>query len=264
MGSVAFHPHVSSLHHSADTTHRRALNRQHRLLRQPLTPEGPTALDSPIARDPPGTLLEGRDDGAQVFTVRGGALAAMLGAVGLTLSSTSAASATDWGTCLKGPDDTQSVFARASRVSGVPEDVLLAVGYLGGRWSHHAGQPSVSGGYGVMHLTDTAVAPVSAPAKGDTNRRAARLVQARCSSPPTDRTVGRAAAQRPGRQHLRGSGRAGVLPAGHDGAGPGRVEQGGRTVRRHRRPPGEPCTTPASCSTCCEPVPPRPPTSATP
>lgn len=100
----------------------------------------------------------------------GGALAATLGAIGLTLSSTSAASATDWDTCLKGPDDTQSVFTRASRVSGVPEDVLLAVGYLGGKWSHHAGQPSVSGGYGVMHLTDTSVAPVSAPAKGDTNR----------------------------------------------------------------------------------------------
>ncbi|CAN7501349.1 N-acetylmuramoyl-L-alanine amidase [Knoellia sp. LjRoot47] len=96
-----------------------------------------------------------------------GALAATLAAAGLTLSSTSTASATDWGACLTGPDDTQSVFARAAQVSGVPEDVLLGVGYLGGRWSHHAGQPSVSGGYGVMHLTDRPVTPVSAPDKGD-------------------------------------------------------------------------------------------------
>ncbi|MDT0213686.1 peptidoglycan recognition family protein [Rothia sp. ARF10] len=112
-----------------------------------------------------------------------GALVATLAAAGLTLSSTSAASATDWGACLDGPDDTQAAFARAARVSGVPEDVLLAVGYLGGRWSQHAGQPSVSGGYGVMHLTDRAVEPVSTPAKGDTDvglpNRAGTLLVAR-------------------------------------------------------------------------------------
>ncbi|MFW5474532.1 N-acetylmuramoyl-L-alanine amidase [Knoellia sp. CPCC 206450] len=96
-----------------------------------------------------------------------GALVATLAAAGLTLSSTTAASATDWGSCLEGSDDTQAVFARAAQVSGVPEDVLLGVGYLGGRWSQHAGQPSVSGGYGVMHLTDAPVVPVTAPEKGD-------------------------------------------------------------------------------------------------
>src|SRR4051812_1087731 len=71
--------------------------------------------------------------------------------------STPQAAAQDWSRCLAGSSDTQAVFDRAARVSGVPEDVLLAVGYLSSRWSTHAGAPSTSSGYGVMHLTDFAV-----------------------------------------------------------------------------------------------------------
>ena len=98
-----------------------------------------------------------------------GAVATSLALTGLALTTPSA-SATDWSACLQGPSDTQATFARAAKVSGVPEDVLLAVGYLGSRWSQNAGQASVSGGYGVMHLTDEPVTATSAPAKGDRNR----------------------------------------------------------------------------------------------
>ena len=98
------------------------------------------------------------------------AVATSLAAAGLALTTTTPAAATDWSACLQGSDDTQATFARAAKVSGVPEDVLLAVGYLGSRWSHNAGKPSTSGGYGVMHLTDQPVRAESAPAKGDRNR----------------------------------------------------------------------------------------------
>lgn len=97
------------------------------------------------------------------------AATAALALGGLTLTSPQAA-AQDWSECLQGSSDTQAVFQRAARISGVPADVLLGVGYLSSRWSQHAGVPSTSGGYGVMHLSDLAVTPSSSPAKGDSNR----------------------------------------------------------------------------------------------
>jgi N-acetyl-anhydromuramyl-L-alanine amidase AmpD len=97
-----------------------------------------------------------------------GATVAALTAAGLALTTPHAA-AKDWSECLQGPDDTQAVFERAARVSGVPADVLLAVGYLGSRWSHNDGAPSTSGGYGVMHLTDQPVTAESNAAKGDSS-----------------------------------------------------------------------------------------------
>ncbi len=98
-----------------------------------------------------------------------GAATAALALAGLTLSSPQSA-AQDWSECLRGSSDTQAVFERAARIAGVPEDVLLGVGYLSSRWSQHAGVSSTSGGYGVMHLTERAVTPASSPAKGDSNR----------------------------------------------------------------------------------------------
>ena len=98
----------------------------------------------------------------------GGAAAAL--AVGALTFSSPPAAAQDWSECLQGPSDTQAVFERAAGISGVPADVLLGVGYLSSRWSQHAGVPSTSGGYGVMHLTDVPLTPSSSPAKGDTNR----------------------------------------------------------------------------------------------
>lgn len=96
--------------------------------------------------------------------------AATIGVVlaGLALT-TPRATAQDWSTCLEGSRDTQAVFARAARISGVPEDVLLGVGYLGSRWSQHPGEPSTSGGWGVMHLVDRAVTAEAHAAKGDSS-----------------------------------------------------------------------------------------------
>ena len=98
-----------------------------------------------------------------------GAAIASLTLAGLSLGTPQAA-AQDWSACLEGSSETQATFARAARVSGVPEDVLLAVGYLSSRWSQNDGVASTSGGYGVMHLTDRPVTAENHPAKGDSTR----------------------------------------------------------------------------------------------
>lgn len=73
----------------------------------------------------------------------------------------------------------QEQFARAAARHGVPESVLLAVSYLQSRWDAHGGAPSVTGGYGPMHLTDAVTALAEAPphhsdgtedARGDSSR----------------------------------------------------------------------------------------------
>ncbi|MFF5244976.1 N-acetylmuramoyl-L-alanine amidase [Streptosporangium sp. NPDC000095] len=53
----------------------------------------------------------------------------------------------------------QAAFTRAARTYGVPQSVLLAVSYLESRWEGHDGRPSVSAGYGPMHLVDGRAAP---------------------------------------------------------------------------------------------------------
>jgi hypothetical protein len=92
----------------------------------------------------------------------------------------------------RGTSRLQQQFADAAQKYGVPESVLLGVSYLQSRWDSHGGAPSVSGGYGPMHLTDArtalarsrsgAAAPLSHPeasgsvkpedARGDTARPA--------------------------------------------------------------------------------------------
>ncbi|MGC9541539.1 N-acetylmuramoyl-L-alanine amidase [Streptomyces sp. UG1] len=52
----------------------------------------------------------------------------------------------------------QSAFASAAAEYHVPQSVLLGVSYLQSRWDAHGGAPSVSGGYGPMHLTDARTA----------------------------------------------------------------------------------------------------------
>ncbi|AVH60481.1 MULTISPECIES: N-acetylmuramoyl-L-alanine amidase [Streptomyces] len=72
----------------------------------------------------------------------------------------------------------QRAFATAAAEYHVPRSVLLAVSYLQSRWDTHAGAPSVSGGYGPMHLTDARTAIAEAPhhsdgaedARGDSSR----------------------------------------------------------------------------------------------
>ncbi|MFE5935503.1 N-acetylmuramoyl-L-alanine amidase [Streptomyces sp. NPDC056470] len=102
----------------------------------------------------------------------------------------------------------QRQFAAAAERQGVPQSVLLAVSYLQSRWDAHGGAPSVTGGYGPMHLTDTATALAEAPhhahgeedARGDASRAPRSGSDAR-TAPPTAaqlperlRTLDRAAA----------------------------------------------------------------------
>jgi N-acetylmuramoyl-L-alanine amidase-like protein len=63
----------------------------------------------------------------------------------------------------------QQAFADAAARYQVPQSVLLGVSYMESRWDSHQGMPSVTGGYGPMHLTDarTALADFPQRALGD-------------------------------------------------------------------------------------------------
>ncbi|MDT0436628.1 N-acetylmuramoyl-L-alanine amidase [Streptomyces doudnae] len=99
----------------------------------------------------------------------------------------------------------QLAFASAAAEYHVPQSVLLGVSYLQSRWDTHAGAPSVSGGYGPMHLTDAraALAAVSShhdegaeDARGDSARaplRPAARVPAQAALPDRLKTLPRAA-----------------------------------------------------------------------
>ncbi|MER5406287.1 peptidoglycan recognition family protein [Streptomyces sp. NPDC002769] len=67
----------------------------------------------------------------------------------------------------------QRAFAGAAAEYHVPLSVLLGVSYLESRWDAHAGAPSVSGGYGPMHLTDarTAIAGAAHHSEGTEDAR---------------------------------------------------------------------------------------------
>ncbi|PZG97845.1 N-acetylmuramoyl-L-alanine amidase [Streptomyces sp. NTH33] len=67
-------------------------------------------------------------------------------------------------------DDTgrlQRAFASAAAEYHVPLGVLMGVSYLQSRWDGHSGAPSVTGGYGPMHLTDARTALAGAPHHGE-------------------------------------------------------------------------------------------------
>ncbi|WP_406418833.1 N-acetylmuramoyl-L-alanine amidase [Streptomyces sp. NBC_01614] len=85
----------------------------------------------------------------------------------------------------------QSAFASAAAEYHVPQSVLLGVSYLQSRWDSHQGAPSVTGGYGPMHLTDARTALAEAPphhsegsedARGD-SARAPLLPKAKLPEP---------------------------------------------------------------------------------
>jgi hypothetical protein len=63
----------------------------------------------------------------------------------------------------------QQAFTAAAQQYRVPQSVLLGVSYMESRWDSHQGMPSVTGGYGPMHLTDarTALAQFPQQALGD-------------------------------------------------------------------------------------------------
>jgi N-acetyl-anhydromuramyl-L-alanine amidase AmpD len=75
----------------------------------------------------------------------------------------------------------QQAFASAAKTYHVPEKLLLAVSYLESRWDANKGRPSVSAGYGPMHLTDGTLAPSgehfsggAEDPRGDTSRSTLR------------------------------------------------------------------------------------------
>ncbi|MDX3745429.1 N-acetylmuramoyl-L-alanine amidase [Streptomyces sp. AK08-02] len=98
----------------------------------------------------------------------------------------------------------QRDFTAAADRYHVPRGLLLAVSYLQSRWDTHAGAPSVTGGYGPMHLTDARTALAGAPhhsegaedARGDSARPALHPtteVPAPTELPPRLRTLTKAA-----------------------------------------------------------------------
>jgi len=81
-------------------------------------------------------------------------LAGVLAGLAVTLSSLPAHAAEGAAPAQQSPPTSlQSAFTTASLEFGVPVSVLLSVSYNVSRWEHHNGAPSVSGGYGLMHLT---------------------------------------------------------------------------------------------------------------
>lgn len=70
-------------------------------------------------------------------------------------------------------DGLQHAFAAAAAEYHVPGSVLLGVSYLQSRWDAHGGAPSVTGGYGPLHLTDarTALAGASHHSEGGEDPR---------------------------------------------------------------------------------------------
>ncbi|MEU5275519.1 N-acetylmuramoyl-L-alanine amidase [Streptomyces asoensis] len=87
----------------------------------------------------------------------------------------------------------QRAFAAAAAEYHVPQSVLLGVSYLQSRWDAHGGAPSVTGGYGPMHLTDARTALATGTrhedgtedARGDSGRPA----RVRHAEPPSDRQL---------------------------------------------------------------------------
>jgi len=72
------------------------------------------------------------------------------------------------GTAAAAETNLQAQFTAAAAEFGVPTAVLLAVGYEESRWESHTNVPSVAGGFGPMHLTDTAaLGRRKAPFEGD-------------------------------------------------------------------------------------------------
>lgn len=59
-------------------------------------------------------------------------------------------------------DSVQGQFAAASAEFHVPQSLLLALSYQETRWETHQGQPSTTGNYNVMGLTQVDVAAAQA------------------------------------------------------------------------------------------------------
>ncbi|GAA4791912.1 N-acetylmuramoyl-L-alanine amidase [Streptomyces ziwulingensis] len=107
---------------------------------------GPTPLRGGVRQGVPGS---GRPRTAAGAVAAAALLLPLLGAAPSTARPSEAAPA---------PDRLQTAFAAAATEYRVPRSVLLGVSYLQSRWDAHGGAPSVTGGYGPMHLTDARTA----------------------------------------------------------------------------------------------------------
>lgn len=76
-------------------------------------------------------------------------------AVSLTVTAVPTASAVS---VTQAQQQRLSQFEAASQEFGVPKEVLLSTSYNLTRWENHDGEPSVAGGYGIMHLLGAAPA----------------------------------------------------------------------------------------------------------
>ena len=72
-------------------------------------------------------------------------------------------------------DPLTAAFAAAAQAQDVPRDVLVAVAFAETHLDDHAGKPSASGGYGVMHLVSNPTAHVLEKAAGLTGLPVAKL-----------------------------------------------------------------------------------------
>ncbi|MBO8187846.1 N-acetylmuramoyl-L-alanine amidase [Streptomyces spirodelae] len=110
---------------------------------------------------------------------RRGARGAVVGAAATALVVPLLAAGTSASAEQPRQDTLQQQFAAAADRYHVPEKVLLGVSYLQSRWDTHQGAPSVSGGYGPMHLTDARTALASSRQHGHTGSEDARGDSAR-------------------------------------------------------------------------------------
>jgi len=83
-------------------------------------------------------------------------------------------------TVIRTPVHLQDAYEWAAREFGVPIEVLLSVSYHESLWEQHLGQPSATGGYGVMHLT---AVPGSRAPSDNTVQTAVKLLNALPASP---------------------------------------------------------------------------------
>jgi N-acetyl-anhydromuramyl-L-alanine amidase AmpD len=65
------------------------------------------------------------------------------------------------------PNLLQNAFEQASQEFGVPQSILMSVGYNETRWEQHRDEPSMAGGYGVMHLTQVGTPDLSAKGEAE-------------------------------------------------------------------------------------------------
>ncbi|MGI8646710.1 MAG: hypothetical protein ACR2JX_00540 [Mycobacteriales bacterium] len=72
-----------------------------------------------------------------------------------------------------GSHRTQDAFTAAALEFAVPRQLLMAISYQLTRWDDHGAQPSGSGGFGLMHLTEGVAADVDSD-HGPVNREALR------------------------------------------------------------------------------------------